>query len=268
MSVLDARLSRVGDYVGKLGYHPVYVSLHGSQNYGLDVFTEEYQSDFDYKCIILPTLQELVNNSKPVSTVVDFEGGQIDIKDIRTFIETATKMNPSYLEVLVTPFYKVFDEGGWIYNIRDMVSILMSEMGLLFAKACYGMFLEKKRAMEHPYPTIAHKIAKWGYDGKQTHHMYRLLLMLRDFKRFGKMVLIPPSDQRQFLLDLKLNRYPIEDARRFVEEWEAEITKVREELEEEYKNIKLNAKRRIISLSQSAVYDFCCSAEGRKKKND
>ena len=261
---MHARLSRVRNYVNQFGYHPVYVSLHGSQNYGLEIFTEEYQSDFDYKCIILPTLQELVKNSKPVSKVVDFEGGHIDIKDIRSFVETATKMNPSYLEVFVTPYYMAFDEGFWICDMRRLVPSLMSEMGLLFAKSCYGMFLEKKKAMEHPYPTIAHKIEKWGYDGKQTHHMYRLLLMLRDFKRTGAMVLTPPPDQKEFLIDLKLNKYPLDDAKRFVKEWEEEIAKLREELEEQYRIVKSDVKNKIVSLSQSAAFAFCCSTEGRK----
>ena len=72
--------------------------------------------------------------------------------------------------------------------------------GMLFAKACYGMFLEKEKAMCHPYPTTVHKIEKWGYDGKQVHHMYRLLLMLRDFEKTGTMVLHPPEQEVQFLL--------------------------------------------------------------------
>jgi hypothetical protein len=39
----------------------------------LDVNTEEYKSDIDYKCIIIPTLAELVRNSKPFAKVIDFD---------------------------------------------------------------------------------------------------------------------------------------------------------------------------------------------------
>ena len=57
----------------------VGVFLQGSQNYGLD-----YEgSDIDTKCIVLPTLEDLIFNRKPVSTThvlpneehLDLKGG-------------------------------------------------------------------------------------------------------------------------------------------------------------------------------------------------
>ena len=36
--------------------------LQGSQNYGMDNYSEEYTSDFDMKCFIVPTLEDLIHN--------------------------------------------------------------------------------------------------------------------------------------------------------------------------------------------------------------
>ena len=71
-----------------LNHSPVYMCLYGSQNYQMDAHTDEYQSDFDYKAIIVPTLKDLVFNSKPISKVVEVENGQVDVKDVRSFFET------------------------------------------------------------------------------------------------------------------------------------------------------------------------------------
>lgn len=258
-------LDRAADYVRSLDYYPIFISLHGSQNYGLDIHTEEYQSDYDYKCVVLPNLRTLVENSKPVSMVYDFEGGHIDVKDIRIFIDTVLKMNPSYLECFFTPYaIRYGDEGKVFEDIIAQIAPLLKERGLLFAKACYGMFMEKEKAMCHPYPTLVHKIEKWGYDGKQVHHMYRLLVMLREFESAGTMVLHPPEEEVQLLLDLKLNRYSLEQAKEMVEKWKDELNAIRGRLEEQYKIVKSDAANAVVKIARRAMYDYCCSENGRK----
>ena len=44
-----------------------------------------------------------------------------------------------------------------------------------FLKCIYGMALEKQKALCHPYPNLLDKIEKYGYDGKQLSHAYRLV---------------------------------------------------------------------------------------------
>lgn len=261
-------LYRVADYVTQQGLYPVFVSLHGSQNYGVDVYMDEYQSDFDFKCVVLPRLWELVEDSKPMSTVVDFEGGHVDIKDIRVFMDTILKMNPSYLETLCTPFsITLHQEGRWIDAMKQHIPSLLAERGMLFTKACYGMFLEKKKAMCHPYPTLIHKIEKWGYDGKQVHHMYRLLLMLKSFEKTGKMILHPPEEEIQFLIDLKLNRYSLEEAQEMVGRWESELNEVRTRLENTYHEVgSKTAKGMTLFFKMCCVLVLPFSRRGGKTK--
>ena len=39
--------------------------------------------------------KDLINNSKPVSKIYKFEFGEIDIKDIRLYVDNIVKVNPS-----------------------------------------------------------------------------------------------------------------------------------------------------------------------------
>lgn len=260
------RLLRVFQHVKDLGYHPVYVCIHGSQNYGLDIHTEEYQSDFDYKCVVLPGLEDLVRNAAPVSTTLDFEGGHIDLKDLRSYMETLLKCNPSYMETLYTPYYLSRDEGEDLFiRLRSDRDKLLMDMAPVFVKAVCGMFLEKKKAMCHPYPTIAHKIEQYGYDGKQVHHMYRLLLMLYDFEETHTMKLVPMDDASELLIDLKLNHYPLDVANILVGEFEEEIALLRHRLEQSLPPVNPGTKTRMLRLSQDAIFAYCLTPQGRKR---
>ncbi len=117
-----------------MGYKVAFISIYGSQNYGLDVNDETYQSDVDYKCVIIPTLRDLVNDSKPLSTCIEFEGGQIDIKDIRIFTDTLVKCNPAYIETLFSEFSYWTDD---FYLIKAEREALITEMAPFFARAAY-----------------------------------------------------------------------------------------------------------------------------------
>ena len=85
-NMLGAAVLESVNTVQNLGYTVLYAANYGSHNYNLDIYNEEYNSDIDTKVIILPTLEELVRNSKPVSTTIEISTGQCDIKDIRAFI--------------------------------------------------------------------------------------------------------------------------------------------------------------------------------------
>jgi hypothetical protein len=69
---MKKELQDAWDYLLSIGYKPYYLAIYGSQNYNLDIYTPEYTSDIDFKCIIIPTLDELIRNSKPLSIVVEY----------------------------------------------------------------------------------------------------------------------------------------------------------------------------------------------------
>lgn len=211
-------LNKQKQIIEDMGYRVAYICLYGSQNYGLEIHSEEYQSDIDMKAIIVPSLKDLINNTKPVSTVIETEWGQCDLKDIRIYFDKGIlKANPVYIETLYTEYYiidELFkDEFEYIRAKRDdLVEVLKCQM----IRAMYGMMCEKKKAMCHPYPTIKHKIDKYGYDGKQVHHIYRIMEMMLNYYTNGRRYEDCISDfsdiQYKQLMDYKLNNVGLETA--------------------------------------------------------
>lgn len=150
----------------------VGVFLQGSQNYGLD-----YEgSDIDTKCIVLPTLEDLIFNRKPVSTTHVLPNEEhLDLKDVRLYFQTFRKQNLNFMEILFTK-YKIVNptyEPMWNRLIENNEQIARyNPVGAV--KTMKGIALEKYHAMEHRYPSKVDIIDKWGYDGKQLSHLIRV----------------------------------------------------------------------------------------------
>ena len=71
MSELVDKLKKQKEILVSQGYSVAYICIYGSQNYGLDTYTDKYTSDVDMKAIVVPTLDDLISNSKPVSTTIE-----------------------------------------------------------------------------------------------------------------------------------------------------------------------------------------------------
>ena len=138
----------------------VALVLQGSQNYGLD----DAESDVDTKLLLVPTLDEIIFNKKPVSiTHVRDNDEHIDAKDIRLYWQCFRKGNPNFVEVLFTDYYIVnsmyFDLWEQMRSNRELVARVNP---LVAAKAMMGMVQEKFHAMEHRYPSRAEIVDKFG----------------------------------------------------------------------------------------------------------
>ena len=150
----------------------VGVFLQGSQNYGLD-----YEgSDIDTKCIVLPTLEDLIFNRKPVSTTHILPNEEhLDLKDMRLYMTTFRKQNLNFMEILFTK-YKIVNptyEPMWNRLIENNEQIARyNPVGAV--KTMKGIALEKYHALEHRYPSKVELIDTWGYDGKQLSHLIRV----------------------------------------------------------------------------------------------
>lgn len=220
---------RMTEVANQLEHSPVYMCLYGSQNYEMAAHNDQYQSDFDYKAVVVPTLKDLVFNSKPMSKVVEVENGQVDVKDIRAFFETLTKCNPAYVECMLTPYW-VGDPA--FETARALMPQFVWEMRESFVKACYGMMLEKFTALQHPYPSVVERLEKFGYDPKQLHHMLRLYKMMEDFRDTGRVVLVP--DNKLYLMDVKLGCYSEQKAVALANEYKVKGSELRDELTKQY----------------------------------
>jgi len=259
--MIEKRLRAAADHVASLGYVPVYVSLHGSQNYGLDVHTDQYQSDYDFKCIVLPSLWDLVEGKKPASLTVENGEGQIDIKDIRVFCDALERMNPAYLESLATQHHLILPGGEDMKAIRAQLNELMAQRAARFAQACAGLFEDKAKRMCHDSPAVHDRIAQHGYDGKQAHHMYRLLLLLQGFEKTGAMRLEAPQEERMLLTQLKLNEIPLAEAWELIAEWRQLLCTARIKIEEKYGEPKTQALDQIVRLAHRMMHAYCLKNE-------
>ena len=217
---LKSELYKCRDYLKGKGYNVVYLCIFGSQNYDLDIYTDDYKSDIDFKAVIIPTLDDLVYNCKPISTTIEYNGGQIDLKDIRSWVDTLVKANPAYIETLYTSL-GIIDEDyrKYIIPILRLRFALLYSLRAQFARAVYGMARAREAAFEHPCPSCISDIEKYKYSRKQLHHIVRFFYLLYGYVYDGYLSLEPTEEQKTFLLDIKIGKYKYEDACKIRDEY-------------------------------------------------
>lgn len=150
------------------------VFLQGSWNYGFALCDE--QSDVDTKCIVLPTFEDFCLGRKMVSTTHVLENGEhLDAKDLRLYMDCFKKQNINFVEILFTEFKvvnpKYEAQWGRLVDAREQVGRYNMRAAL---NCMTGMVYEKDKALTHPYPTLVEKLEKYGYDGKQLSHAFRM----------------------------------------------------------------------------------------------
>lgn len=184
----------------------VGVFLQGSQNYGLDI----PGSDVDSKCIVLPTLEDIIFNKKPVSTTHVRENDEhIDLKDIRLMFQTFRKQNMNFVEILFTE-YKIINP---LYE--DLWNELIAQNELIgrynphkAVSTMKGIASEKYHALEHRYPSRVAVIDKFGgYDSKQLHHLIRIYDFIKHYtqNQSYSLCLRPAPGMQELLKDIKQN---------------------------------------------------------------
>lgn len=206
------------DELIKLGYNSnnvAFIGLQGSQNYNLDIYEENYKSDVDTKAIIVPSLDDIVNNKTPIGkTIVLSNNEHIDVKDIRLMFGTFEKQNINFIEILFSKCFLISE------NYKEDIKELLDNNEKIAhlnknqaVRAMAGMSLEKLKALEHPYPSIINKINEFGYDPKQLHHIIRIFDFLNKYIAGVpyKECIIPTNIE--YLKDIKRGILSLEEAR-------------------------------------------------------
>lgn len=194
----------------------VGIFLQGSQNYGMATD----KSDVDTKCIIVPSLEDIIFNRQPISTTHILPNDEhIDFKDIRLIFGNFRKQNINYIEILFTKYFILNPKYKKFWNeLVEKREAIAKYNPYIAIKAIKGMAMEKYHALEHPYPNKAEVLAQYGFDPKQLHHLARLYYFLYDYicglKTYSEM--LKPTGKRKYdLLDIKcggdpfLNTYPM-----------------------------------------------------------
>lgn len=190
----------------------VGIFYQGSGNYGLDC----KDSDVDTKLIVTPSLRDVALNRPAVSTThVRANNEHIDIKDVRVMIQTFKKQNINFLEILFTP-YKITPISN-IYQIwkklEDRAEDIAHYNPIRFYKTIAGMSKAKHAALEHPYPSRAHLIDKYGYDGKQLCHLIRFNDVLHRYKDGRTFKDCLKANNPEYLKMIKNQVFSLEEAR-------------------------------------------------------
>jgi len=184
----------------KKGYNVIFIALYGAQNYNL----KRSKSDYDYKAVVVPSLRDIVFNSKPVSLVEEMPfDGQVDVKDVRLIVDQWKKGASNFVELLYSDWFWVnpdYSPMFWFILNRDAIAHANEESAL---KAIVGQIKEKFNALDHPYPVQVEEVEKYGYASKQLSHEMRLLAMLSRFKQEDYAYILNPFKGS----DLNMQRY-------------------------------------------------------------
>lgn len=173
MAVFDA-----AKHLVELGHKVVSVNLYGSQNYDCDTPT----SDYDFKAIVIPTMDDVIFNRKPISTDIEFNGGLIDIKDIRLMFDNYKKQNVNFIETLFTRWYWAAPDfvHEW-ERAREMADRVAFADPAKSINCMIGMAKEKEHALAQLYPSKVAIVEKYGFDPKQLMHIFRLHNLMQRF---------------------------------------------------------------------------------------
>lgn len=148
------------------------ISLQGSQNYHMD----DEQSDIDTKLLLLPSVDELIFNKKPISHTVVMENEEhVDCKDIRLYFNTFRKQNINFVEILFSDYVIVNPRYAYYWNMLVDNNEKLARMNPLAAIKCMcGMCHEKSKDLTREFPAKKELIKKYGYDSKQLCHILRI----------------------------------------------------------------------------------------------
>lgn len=216
-----------------LGYDVLFVALQGSQNYNLDVYTDEYKSDIDCMAVILPKLEDIIDNKNAVSTTIVLDNNEhINVKDIRLMFELFYKQNIQFLEILFTEYKIVNKQYKQLLEplFKNAEKIAQYDKYRLY-NGISGMAKEKYKALEHPYPSIKYKIEKYGYDGKQLSHIIRLYQFISNLlngKTYKESLTYFEPKLKGKVMYAKLNKYHLEEARELATYYTIQIHTLKE----------------------------------------
>lgn len=255
---IQKRVQEHYDEACALGFEVVGVWLQGSQNYNLDIYTDEYQSDVDTKCIVLPKFEDIVRGASPYSTThIRANNEHIDIKDIRVMFEMFKKQNNSYVEILFTKYFvinpKYIELCNKLMSLKEAIVHAHPNQAL---RCLAGTSMEKFKALEHPYPGTMDKIEKFGYDPKQLHHILRINDFMMKFVTSTPYseCLIP--DNRKYLLAIKQGILPLEEARVLAKETDEKNKNLKNKFSTEVEIIDLETFKALDDLKVDFIRKF------------
>lgn len=179
------------------------IFLYGSQNYG----TALDNSDVDSKCVVIPTMAELISGEKIPTRCLQIEdsGEFCTIMDVREYVRQLKKNNINFIETLFTEYFivnkrykKIWEE---FLQYKDPVAKYNAKAQLSAAKAqCLEALKEVRRGRGNV--TLKASYCKASYNAERLFHF------LREYKDFlegnaSYLDCIHPNNKINYLLELR-----------------------------------------------------------------
>jgi len=174
-SVITNAIYNCKEMLEDRGLTIVGIFLYGSQNYNLD-----YEgSDIDLKAIVVPTINDIVFNNKPISTSMEIPEGLCDIKDIRLMAQSWRKQNINFMELLFTEYFYINPQYyDFLKPVLDARETIVRYDEKKAVDCLRGFVYEKYFRLFKDTPSQHEEIQKYGYAAKQLVHMERLASIL------------------------------------------------------------------------------------------
>lgn len=214
--------------VDLLGHDFFFISAQGSWNYELGY----ENSDVDTKAVILPKFEEFVLNKDALSTTHILSNNEhIDLKDIRVMFKNFWKQNINFLEVLfskycvVNPNYQ--EEWEQLTKLRERIAHYNNWYAV---KCMCGLATEKYAALYKPYPAQVEIVEKYGYSGKQLHHLMRMVNFLTGYVNdlsFEECLTFFPIYEKDMLMSAKRQEFSLEEVNYFANRSMSQLEELR-----------------------------------------
>ncbi len=166
------------------------IFLRGSQNYGLDIYNDIYQSDIDTVAFIIPTLHDLINKTTYNKEIIYYDNSHIELKDIRDLELLIFKANPTYIELINTDYYIINETYQLYYNqIQDKCN----EISLMN----FDRLLKAILGIMHTY--FKKGFNNHTYDAKCLTHIIRFRIMVTTLLQessFKEAMMLNETDKR------------------------------------------------------------------------
>ena len=183
------------------------ICLQGSQNYNM----ADAESDIDSKVLVIPSLEDIVLNRKPISHTLEMPDNQehVDCKDVREYFKIFRKSNINFVEILFTDYFIVNNKYYDLWNRLRENAEGLARINPYAAVSCMkGMASEKRHALCHEYPSRMPWIEKFGYDPKQLSHLARINYFIKWYiegRPYKDCIYLKNSNIRDSLLECKRN---------------------------------------------------------------
>lgn len=185
-----------------MGYKVIAIMLYGSQNYKLD----DTDSDYDFKAIVVPTLEDIIYGKKLTSTSIELDNGLCDAKDLRSMMNCWKKQNVNFIELLFTEYKWIHSDYEELLNPLFLHNEEIAHYNEEKTLSCIrGMMKEKYYALFKPYPSQKEVVEKYGYAAKQLSHIWRLEDLCEKYivDKSYQECLVPSEACRQTLIGMK-----------------------------------------------------------------